>query len=140
MRLFSGHIASFKIGVLKVQDFGNFELLPMGIGKEFSSTYIFSTIILNRNKVSMHLNKILFISLESLYIFKTTVLLDCNENLFFLFLNQFAQISSTILCGNACLFRLILLFVKPGLEISENRHSPCITKIIGIYGNFFNFH
>ena len=25
---FSGHIASFKIGVLKVQDFGNFELSP----------------------------------------------------------------------------------------------------------------
>ena len=27
--MFSGHIASFKIGVLKVQDFGNFELSPM---------------------------------------------------------------------------------------------------------------
>ena len=29
LRIFSGHNASFKIGVLKVQDFGNFELSPM---------------------------------------------------------------------------------------------------------------
>ena len=69
-----GHIASFKIRVLKVQDFGNFELSPMGIRKEFFSTYIFSAIILNRNKVSMHLNKIVFISLASRYVFKTTAL------------------------------------------------------------------
>ena len=27
--IFSGHTASFKIGILKVQDFGNFELSPM---------------------------------------------------------------------------------------------------------------
>ena len=27
--IFSGHTASFKIGVSKVQDFGNFELSPM---------------------------------------------------------------------------------------------------------------
>ena len=30
--IFSGHIASFKIRVLKVQDFGNFELSPMDFG------------------------------------------------------------------------------------------------------------
>ena len=30
LRIFSGHIASFKIGTwVKVQDFGNFELSPM---------------------------------------------------------------------------------------------------------------
>ena len=29
--IFSGHIASFKIGISKVQDFGNFELSPMGV-------------------------------------------------------------------------------------------------------------
>ena len=28
-RFFCGHTASFKIGVSKVQDFGNFELSPM---------------------------------------------------------------------------------------------------------------
>ena len=32
MCIFSGHTASFKIGVSKVQDFGNFELSPMHIG------------------------------------------------------------------------------------------------------------
>ena len=29
--IFSGHTACFKIGVSKVQDFGNFELSPMGL-------------------------------------------------------------------------------------------------------------
>ena len=29
LKIFSGHNASFKIGVSKVQDFGNFELSPM---------------------------------------------------------------------------------------------------------------
>ena len=29
--------------------------------------------------------------------------------------------------------------ILPGLEISENRHLPCITKNIGIYGGKFNF-
>ena len=42
--IFSGHIASFKIGVLKVQDFGNFELLPMNVQKlhMFHNEYICS--------------------------------------------------------------------------------------------------
>ena len=29
---------------------------------------------------------------------------------------------------------------QAGLEISQNRHLPCITKIIGIYGKKFNCH
>ena len=32
-----------------------------------------------------------------------------------------------------------LQVLRAGLEISENRHLPCITKIIGIYGGKFNF-
>ena len=36
--IFSGHIASFKIGVFKVQDFGNFELSPMHLYLVYASS------------------------------------------------------------------------------------------------------
>ena len=34
----------------------------------------------------------------------------------------------------------LCLLTPPGLEISENRHLPCIAINIGIYGEKFNFH
>ena len=30
--------------------------------------------------------------------------------------------------------------VASGLEISQNRHLPCITKFFGIYGEIINLH
>ena len=31
-------------------------------------------------------------------------------------------------------------FDQAGLEISQNRHSPCITKFFGIYGKIITLH
>ena len=41
--MFSGHIANFKIGVSKVQDFGNCELSPMDIRKLIFDYALFTT-------------------------------------------------------------------------------------------------
>ena len=37
-------------------------------------------------------------------------------------------------------FLIFFLLTIAGLEISQNRHLPCITKFFGIYGKIINLH